>query len=495
MSRIGTADERFQSYNVEMVEVTGGRFWKPYTKERTAAEPKSKPANEGAGAPAGISPDLFEYRPPIDLSNPKLRKLAAALGPAYVRVSGTWANTVYFHDSDTPAPQKAPAGFNAVLTGRQWTGVVDFVRAVDGRIMTSFAFGAGTRDAQGVWTPDQARRLLSFTRRAGGSIAAAEFANEPNFATIGGAPKGYDTAAFARDVAVFRKFIKEASPGTIFLGPGSAAEGGVIDASKTPGRLRTEDLLAATGSVFDAYSYHIYPAVSNRCSGGSSASGTTAEAALTSEWLARPLKVHEFYAGLRDRYAPGKALWVTETADAACGGNPWASTFLDTFRYLHQQALLAQKGVQVIAHNTLAASDYALIDEKTLTPRPNYWAAVLWRRLMGRVVLNPASEPADDLYIYAHCQAARPGGVTVLAINAGTAAREISVPLRGQRYTLSAEQMESGHVQLNGKTLETGADGSLPKWAGMPVGSGPIRVLPATISFMTFPDAGNKACR
>ena len=30
MPRIGTVDERFQSYNVEMVEVIGGRFWKPY---------------------------------------------------------------------------------------------------------------------------------------------------------------------------------------------------------------------------------------------------------------------------------------------------------------------------------------------------------------------------------------------------------------------------------------------------------------------------------
>ena len=33
MSRIGTVDERFQSYNIEMVEVTGGRFWKPYNRE------------------------------------------------------------------------------------------------------------------------------------------------------------------------------------------------------------------------------------------------------------------------------------------------------------------------------------------------------------------------------------------------------------------------------------------------------------------------------
>jgi hypothetical protein len=29
MPAIGTVDERFQSYNIEMVEVIGGRFWKP----------------------------------------------------------------------------------------------------------------------------------------------------------------------------------------------------------------------------------------------------------------------------------------------------------------------------------------------------------------------------------------------------------------------------------------------------------------------------------
>jgi hypothetical protein len=30
MARIGTVDERYQSYNVEMLEVTGEKFWKPY---------------------------------------------------------------------------------------------------------------------------------------------------------------------------------------------------------------------------------------------------------------------------------------------------------------------------------------------------------------------------------------------------------------------------------------------------------------------------------
>src|ERR1700739_895116 len=87
MPSIGTVDERFDSYNIEMVEVIGGRFWKPYgssTHESKAQEP----APQDGLTPAGIDPNLYRYRAPIDLSNSRLRKLAAALSPAYVRVSG-----------------------------------------------------------------------------------------------------------------------------------------------------------------------------------------------------------------------------------------------------------------------------------------------------------------------------------------------------------------------------------------------------------------------
>jgi hypothetical protein len=33
------------------------------------------------------------------------------------------------------------------------------------------------------------------------------------------------------------------------------------------------------------------------------------------------------------------------------------------------------------------------VDQNTLEPRPNYWATVLWRKLMGRTVLDPQSQP------------------------------------------------------------------------------------------------------
>ncbi len=491
MPRIAIIDQRFSSYNIEMAEVTGGSFWKPYGA--SSKTPQANPPVQPGSAPTGMDPNMYQYRPPVDLSNPRLRKLAAALGPAYIRVSGTWANTVYFSDSANP-PAKAPAGFGSVLTQREWKGVTDFVRAVGGELVTSFATGAGTRNPQGVWTPKEAERWLAFTKSAGAQIAAAEFMNEPTYAAMGGAPKGYNAAMYGRDIAVFGPWLKRNSPGTVFLGPGSVGEGpfGI----EMGGILHSEDLMKATGPVFDVFSYHLYAAASERCASMGAKMQTTVAAALTPEWLSRPEKIDAFYAGLRDRFQPGKPLWITETADAACGGNPWASTFLDTFRYLVEHAGLARRGVEVIMHNTLASSDYGLLDQNSFEPRPNYWATSLWHKLMGRTVLDPHIPVTPNVYSYAHCLAARPGGVALLIINADRQrAFDINVPVGAERYTLTAKRPEDASVQLNGNPLHLTASGELPPLNGVPTKAGRVSFAPASITFLTMENVSNASCR
>jgi hypothetical protein len=492
MARIGTVDERFQSYNIEMIEVTGGRFWKPYSAN---GKPASAPA--GTPVPAGMDPSMYEYRPPINLANPRLRALAAALGPAYMRVSGTWANSTYFHDSDTKLPATPPAGFGGVLTRQQWKGVVDFSRAVDAKIVTSFATGPGTRDGRGVWTPAEARKVLSYTKSLGGSITAAEFMNEPTYAEMGGAPKGYDAAAYARDMAVFRPFAKTAAPDMTILGPGGVGEGIPLMPIGLAGSVvKTEDILKATGPVFDGFSYHSYGATSKRCATMGPASQTTAEAALSEGFLSRADTIAAFYAGLRDRFEPGKPLWLTETADAACGGNPWASTFLDSFRYLDQLGRLAKRGVNVHMHNTLASSDYGLLDANTFTPRPNYWAALLWRKVMGTTVLDPGPSPAESLHLYAQCLRDVKGGVAVLAINADRAASaSLEVPMTARRYTLTAQNLTDARVRMNGRELRLGDHDALPVLAAAPEKPGRVGFAPASITFLAIADAHNPACQ
>ncbi len=494
LPKVGEVDERFQSYNIEMVEVTGGKFWKPYDQKVDAILAAQAAAQKtGAGQPTGMNPDLYQYRSPINLSSPRLRKLAGALGPAYLRVSGTWQNSTYFLNSDDSSVPPPPKGFNSVLTRQQWKGVVDFAHNADAKIVTSFATSVGTRDAAGVWTPEQAHQFLAYTKSIGGSIAAAEFMNEPTYAEIGGAPKGYSAADYGRDISVFVPFIRREAPNMILLGPGSVGEGASLGAMRL---LKSEDLLTASGPVFDAFSYHFYGAISNRCSSmGGGKGGITPELALSNEWLSRTNTVEAFYAGLRDRFMPGKPMWNTETAQAACGGDRWAATFIDSFRYLNQLGSLARHGVQVVAHNTLAASDYGLIDEKTLNPRPNYWAALLWRQLMGTTVLDAGASPSENLHLYAHCMRGNSGGVVLMAINADrTTAQSIQLPKAGERYTLTAKDLLGSEVKLNGNTLSVGGDNSLPKIAGVATKSGVITFAPTSITFLAFPKANNQTC-
>ncbi|NUR14671.1 MAG: hypothetical protein HOQ20_22920 [Bradyrhizobium sp.] len=460
----GTIDGRFQSYNVEMVEVTGGRFWKPY-------------------AQGNMRHDRYAYRPPVDLTNPRLRKLAAALGPAYMRVSGTWANATFFADTDG-ARSARPAGFNSVLTRAQWRGVVDFARAVDAAIMTSFAVSPGSRRPDGTWTPDQAQRLIDDTRRLGGRIAAAEFMNEPTLAAINGLPPGYDAKAFGRDFTVFRDWIRRSAPETLIVGPGSAG-----DSASSSGGLRTRDLLAATGPGLDRVSYHHYNTLSARC-------GVHDDPvqALSEDWLSRTDAALNIYRGLRDTFEPGKPIWLTETANAACGGNMWDATFLDTFRYLDQLGRLAKAGVQVVMHNTLAASDYGLLDEKTFRPRPDYWGALLWHRLMGSTVLDPGMVSTPGLHVYAHCHAATKGAASVLLINTSqNASRSVTLAVSAGRYTLQAERLQDTNVHLNDKRLSLTDDDHLPRFDARATAPGQLRLPPASITFLVMPDAA--ACR
>jgi hypothetical protein len=162
MKRIGNVDERYQSYNVEMVEVVGGDFWKPYkmmdslpSLETTSTYDVSQ-KNE----------QLYRKLAPINLADKRLLNLAKGLSPAYVRVSGTWANAVYFQDNDAP-PAKAPVGFVNVLTKSQWKGVIDFLKATDGKLVTSFAVSNGVRECAGCMDAERSAENCRLYKKPG----------------------------------------------------------------------------------------------------------------------------------------------------------------------------------------------------------------------------------------------------------------------------------------------------------------------------------------
>lgn len=337
--------------------------------------------------------------------------------------------------------------------------------------------------------------MVNYTKSVGGEIAAAELFNEPTMPAAGGAPPAYNASTFVHDEVAFREFMKTSVPGMLIAGPGSVGEGGMLVIPPSTPSLKSEDLLGTNPQPkFDVFSYHFYGAVSERCQAMGPNMGTMPANALSEEWLARTDQVFDFYKPMHDRYAADAPIWITETADAACGGNPWGATFLDSFRYVDQMGRLAKRGVQAIFHNTLASSEYGLLDQRDFTPRPNYWAALLWRRLMGPVVLD-AGQPREGLHLYAQCLRGQAGGVALVALNnSRTETTVLSLPKASWRYTLTAEPLQSGIVQLNGRELQLQADDNLPSLEGTPEPAGRIELTPASITFLAVPNAANQVC-
>jgi hypothetical protein len=466
LKQVAEVDERYQSFNVEMCEVVGGKFWIPYNLLDSSKV-------KGGGFDA-----LKRAIPPVNLYDKKLRMLAAALGPTYVRVSGTWANTTYFQDNDEPALATPPDGYENVLTRKEWKGVIDFCKAVDGKLVTSFAISNGMRDKDGNWTSAQIKPLINYTKSIGGEIAAAEMFNEPSYASYGGAPKNYDAAWYARDFAAFKNFVDSFIPSMKITGPGSTGEGGIILMGNT---LASDKIFTAIPKPdFEIFSYHFYGGVSKRCMGS-----LTPQNALTEEWLSRTELGLKFYEEMRDKYRPGAPIWLTETAEAACGGDTWAATYLDCFRYLEQLGRLAKKNVQVVMHNTLDASEYALLDQATLDPRPNYWAALLWNRLMGTKVYDD-SLPVKGPDVFVNNLKKSPVGFAVLIVNPKDSAYTINIPSNAEQYMLTADELEAKTIKLNSKILALKPNGTLPDIKGKKIKAGEVKLPPHSILFLSF---------
>lgn len=278
----------------------------------------------------------------------------------------------------------------------------------------------------------------------------------------------------------------------LILGPGSVGEGLPLDSFEgmEASGISTDEMMSANPKPqFDVFSYHFYGAASMRIVRSGSFS-IKAKNALDQAWLQKTDTGTKYYAGLRDKYMPGKPLWITETAQAGGGGDPYAATYLDTFRYLYQLGSSAKNGVKVIMHNTLAASEYSLIDQDTHLPKPNYWVALLWAKLMGTEVYE-AGNGVKGVYLFAHNQKNKKDSITLLVLNTNEIPVNINIPLNAEQYTITSTELEGKMVKLNGSDLKLDANDNLPTIKGKLVKAGNIELPPFSSSFITFANTGN----
>ena len=486
LKEIRSIDPKLVSYNVEMTEVTGGTFWKAYTAEEVAGNGKFPMIG------AKNKDSLMQVYPPVDLYNPRIRKFAKELGTVWVRVSGTWATTTYY-DLDNHTNGVIPEGFKSVLTKEQWIGVLDFVKAVDAKLLVSVSNCEGIHSAHEPWNPSQAKVLFDFSREYGVPIDAAEFMNEPNMLSGSGAPKDYNFDDYIRDQDIFNKWLHENYPETLAVGPCSVGGGrmGKLDIEKgllklVGNKIGTERLLKGSEEPMEVFSYHYYNGVSERIAAGVGFVHWPAKKAISEKYLDAAGYCANAAAKVRDKYMPGAQLWVTESGDAGGGGNTWASTYLDVPRTLNELGTFATISDGIIFHNTLASSDYGWLKHGTFEPRPNYYAVILWSRLMGTTVYDSEIPVQEGAHVFCHSRKDGKDGCVYLIINNSKKTTTVELPKNAIRYTLDGNgNLRSTTAYLNGKELVLGENDTLPNLDGIEV-SGSIELAPGSCTFLVM---------
>lgn len=210
---------------------------------------------------------------------------------------------------------------------------------------------------------------------------------------------------------------------------------------------------------------------------------------------------------------PGKLVWLGETSSAYGGGCPGLSdTYVDGFMWLDKLGMSAKLGIDVVMRQALfGAGSYNLVDSD-FEPLPDYWLSLLFKKLVGSVVLNASFKNSKDLYkpkirVYAHCTNAdnlkyRTGDVSVFAMNLSNHTQQIQLPssLSGKfidEYLLLPGDggLFSKTVLLNGEMLRMVDDKTLPTLNGKEKAPGSPLVLPSlSFGFYVVKDAKASAC-
>eukprot|EP00658_Telonema_sp_P-2_P084039 TRINITY_DN9229_c0_g1_i1.p1 TRINITY_DN9229_c0_g1~~TRINITY_DN9229_c0_g1_i1.p1 ORF type:complete len:360 (-),score=67.19 TRINITY_DN9229_c0_g1_i1:525-1604(-) len=354
----------------------------------------------------------------------------------------------------------------------------------------------GRGDVQ--WDHSNSEALLRWSAAHGVPVGGVEMGNEKE--------ELLDPTDYAGDVLYMRKLLDELwddpEDRPLLIGP---------DENPRPDWLLA--YLQAGGNVSDVITYHLYP--------GYGLDPHLKQEILEPGWLDFTRVVAGEIQRVQVEAAPSTALWVGETAAAwHSGEHGIADAYESGFWFIDQLGTLATMGHKVMCRQCFVGGNYTMVGVNDgFVPRPDYWTGLLFKKLMGSIVLGiTQTEPAKQSYMqllrgYAHCTPAPHnynGSVTFAYLNldhdtkfkiniTGSNPDKTHFSLQGERveYFLTADLLDSETVMLNHNLLKLEGDTvpdvlGLGKWVSADEGL----VVPArSYGFIMWPNAGAQACR
>ncbi|XP_061553846.1 heparanase isoform X2 [Phycodurus eques] len=488
----------------------------------------------------------------IPKNSPKVRVLAKALSPAFVRFGGTRQDFTEFQPQRKLPAGKPRGSQPKLLTGRweeqlmaQWRkqqrrlaredasgkyrqvkfteSTLDELHAFANASGLDLVFGLNAllRNADNSWNASNARALLRYCEERRYRVSW-ELGNEPNsFEKKAGLRVSGEQ--LGRDFTRLREMMSE-SPWhrrARLYGPDVGQPRG-----RTPDLL--DGFLRSGADAIDACTWHHYYVNGRDTSLDDFLDPKVLDSlALKTKQVikaSRYMRVRVLRAPTRPdvclgacaqevkRVSPGKPVWLGETSSAYGGGAAGLSdTFAAGFMWLDKLGTAATGGVSVVMRQVLIGSGaYHLLDER-LDPLPDFWLTLIHKRVVGRGVLSAATFSAQTrsgrVRLYLHCAAApryREGAVTLIAINLDETAADVGVPRRLASGNVDAfvlrsdrrgrDGLVSRRVTLNGVAV-TMSGLTLPELVGRRTAASERVALPAfSLAFFVFTDARCRAC-
>ncbi|XP_061849820.1 heparanase [Colius striatus] len=469
------------------------------------------------------------------LSNPKLRALARALSPGFLRFGGTETDFLIFDpNKDSTLEEKflweieakeeacgSRPAFAAVekLLLAQWPSQEKLILAEHNwkkhrnttitrntlDILYSFANCSGFHLIFGLnallrkdglqWDSSNAQEILDYCASRKYNISW-ELGNEPNsFRKKSGIY--IDGFQLGQDFICLRQLLSNYT-----LYQHAKLYGPDVGQPRKHTQRLLRSFLKSGGKVIDSVTWHHY-----YVNGRSATREDFLSPKVLDTFATAVHKVLEIVGGT----VSNKKVWLGETSSAYGGGAPKLSnTYIAGFMWLDKLGLSAKQGIDVVMRQVFfGAGTYHLVDAN-FEPLPDYWLSLLYKKLVGTKVLQVGLVGADErkLRVYLHCTNAlhpkyREGDVTLFVLNLYNVTQRLQLPnylssKHVDQYLLlphGKDRILSRSIELNSRVLRMVDDKTLPELIEKPLGPGSMLGLPAfSYAFYVIKNAKAIAC-
>ncbi|KAL1132763.1 hypothetical protein AAG570_010715 [Ranatra chinensis] len=404
------------------------------------------------------------------LKNAKLRRAVSHLGGGYLRLGGTAADLLEFRAVSHVSPKKqlptdggeciydnqqclyvdnkGPKG--VIMTGADWIEINEFAKAVGLKLLFDLNVLLRINDT---WDSSNAENLLDYSFAHHYNVDW-QLGNEPNvFKNTFGVE--VSPTSLAADFGTLRHLLQQYSyyNTSLVVGPDISRPRDLF----MPATGYLQEFLNA-GALVDAVTWHHY------YTGPNATLQDFLKPDLYDSFKHSCLVIFNVVKKSRARRKP---IWLGETGSAYGGGVANLSdAFVSSLLWTDKLGLAAREGISLIIRQSLYRNHYALLDEHTLDPNPDYWISILYKKLVNNKVLNVTYDQDisdQTLRVYAHCSTK--GTIVIFGVNIGNLTYGLNFRMNttSKLYSLrGTPDLSHRNVVLNGVRLSLTREGQLP---------------------------------